>query len=65
MTAKEAMVEVFWKAYMNLPKKLREALITRIISSESLSEDKIDHILIEKSRQEKGRDITLNEYIKN
>jgi len=64
MTPKEAITEVFWNAYIGLPKRLRNILVRRIIVSETISEDWLDHILIERAKRERGQDITLAEYIK-
>ena len=55
---------MFWQAYESLNKKQRKSLASRILVEEELSEDLIDHILIERSGREKGEDISLEKYLK-
>ena len=64
MKVQDAIVEVFWQAYESLNKNQRKSLASRILVEEELSEDLIDHILIERSRREKGEDISLEKYLK-
>jgi hypothetical protein len=64
MKVPDAIVEVFWQAYESLNKNQRKSLASRILVEEELSEDLIDHILIERSRREKGEDISLEKYLK-
>ena len=63
MKNQEDFVEVFWKAFKSLDKKSRELLAARILSDEELSEDWIDHVLIQRSRAEKGQDVSLQGYL--
>ena len=57
------MVEVFWKAFKSLKKEERRQLATRIMIDEEVSDDWIDHILIERARKEPGQDLTLDEFL--
>ncbi len=63
MKNQEDFVEVFWKAFKSLDKKSKELLAARILSDEEFSEDWIDHILIQRSRAEKGQDVSLQDYL--
>lgn len=62
MTIKEASVEVFWRAYETLKPKERQILAERILGDRKLLEDLFDHVLIEKAKNVKGKQITLAEY---
>lgn len=63
MNPSTEMVEVFWKAFKSLKKEERRQLATRIMIDEDLSDDWIDHILIERARKEPGQDLTLDEFL--
>ena len=62
MTAKQATVEVFWRAYETLKPKERQALAERILRDRKLLEDLGDHMLIEKAKHVKGKPVTLKQY---
>ena len=64
MESKDAIVDVFWKAYQGLGKKQQRQIASRIIMDSEISEDWIDHILIERARQESGRDIPLEKFLR-
>ncbi|MFQ5881865.1 MAG: hypothetical protein ACE5I9_05265 [Candidatus Methylomirabilales bacterium] len=63
MTIKEATAAVFWKAFKALDKTERSELAKKILADQEIYEDLVDHLLIEMSRREKGKDITLDEYL--
>jgi len=57
------LVEVFYKAFKSLTKQERHLLATRILIDEEVTDDWIDHILIERARREEGPDVALDEII--
>lgn len=56
-------VEVFWKAFGTLRSAERLALAERILRDRRMLDDIYDHFLIEQSKKEKGKSITLDEYL--
>lgn len=56
-------VEVFWKAFQGLRKEERQQVASRILMDLDVSEDWIDHVLIERSRNEKGNDVILDQFL--
>jgi hypothetical protein len=64
MESEKNFSEIFWQAFASLSKKTRQSLAARILIEENLSEDWIDHVLIERSRNEKGKDVSLEDYLK-
>lgn len=63
METDDAIVEVFWKAYQGLKKKERRQVASRILMDIDISEDWIDHVLIERARHEPGKDMSLDEFL--
>lgn len=63
MEKNDAIVEVFWRAYQGLKKKEQQQVASRILMDRNVSEDWIDHILIERARIEPGEDISLDKFI--
>ncbi len=63
MTKKEALKEVFWKAFEGLPHSEQRGIAEKIIDKEDLWGDLIDHRLVEASKKERGRDIPLSDYV--
>jgi hypothetical protein len=59
------IVEVFYKAFKSLKKEERKQLAIRIIVDTEISDDWLDHILIEKAKKEPGQDVALDEFVKN
>ena len=64
MKKQEALLEVYMQAYKSLNKNVRYRIAARILKEEQFSADWIDHLLIERSRMEKGEDISLDSYLK-
>ena len=62
MESKDAIVDVFWKAYQGLSKKQQRQIASRIIMDSEISEDWIDHLLIERARQESGKDMSWRDF---
>lgn len=65
MKTDDAIVEVFWKAYQGLKKKEQQQVASRILMELDVSEDWIDHVLIERARNEAGKDVSLDEFLSN
>lgn len=63
MTANEATVEVFWRAYETLKPAERRALAERILRDRKLLEDLADHVSIERAKRVRGQSVTLGEYL--
>lgn len=63
MTAPEATVEVFWRAFETLKPAERRALAERILRDRKLLEDLGDHLLVERARRVKGKPVTLDEFV--
>ena len=63
MRQKDAIVDVFWKAYQGLGKKQQRQIASRIIMDSEISDDWIDHVLIQRARQEAGEDVTLEAFL--
>jgi hypothetical protein len=57
------IVEVFWRAYQGLRKKERQQVASRILMDQNVSEDWIDHVLIERARNEPGKDVSLDNFL--
>ena len=64
MTKNQAISTVFWTAFHALPKIQRDAVLSKLLNDEQLLEDIKDIFLIRKARKEKGRNITIEEYVK-
>ena len=63
MEKDDAIVEIFWRAYQGLKKKERQKVASRILMDLDVSEDWIDHVLIERARNEVGKDVSLDEFL--
>jgi hypothetical protein len=63
METEDAIVEIFCKAYQGLKKKQRQQVANRILMDLDISEDWIDHVLIERARNEPGKDLSLDEFL--
>lgn len=63
MEKTDAIVEVFWKAYQGLKKKERQQVVSRILRDFDISDDWIDHVLIERARNEPGKDLSLDGFL--
>jgi hypothetical protein len=63
MESSNAIVEVFWNAYQTLKSGQKKQLARRILLDSEMSEDWIDHALIERSRREPGRDMPLESFL--
>jgi len=61
MSSIEATSEVFVTAFRALPKKVREAVVEKMLSDKEFMEDLLDTVIIEKRRKERSRD--LDEYL--
>jgi len=59
------IVEVFWKAFKSLKKEERHQLAARILVDAEISDDWLDHIIIERARKEPGQDMALDEFLKH
>jgi hypothetical protein len=63
MEPEDAIVEIFWRAYHGLKKKERQQIANRILMDPDIAEDWIDHVLIERARNEPGKDVSLDEFL--
>ena len=61
MTTVDATSEVFMTAFRALPKKVREAVVDKMLSDKEFREDLIDIAVIEQRRKEPSR--PLEEYL--
>ena len=61
MSSIEATSEVFVTAFRALPKKVREAVVKKMLSDKEFMEDLLDTAIIEQRRKERSRD--LDEYL--
>lgn len=61
MDVKEATSEVFWTAFKSLPKKSKDAVLSRMLHDKEFLEDLIDAVTIEQRRKEPSR--SLDEYL--
>jgi len=61
MSSIEATSEVFVTAFRALPKKVREAVVEKMLSDKEFMEDLLDTVIIEQRRKERSRD--LDEYL--
>jgi hypothetical protein len=61
MTTIEATSEIFITAFRALPKKTREAVVSKMLSDKEFLEDLIDTVIIEQRRKEPSRD--LDDYL--
>ena len=61
MTTTDATSEIFMTAFKALPKKVREAVVDRMLSDREFREDLMDAALIEQRRKEPAR--PLEEYL--
>jgi len=64
MTEDEAMVEVFMKAFRGLRKRQRRRLIELLMQEKEFAEDFFDLALVRMAREEKGEDVSLDEYMR-
>jgi hypothetical protein len=53
------ITELIWATYLHLAKQEQEKLAKQIFFQMDWEEDEWDHLLIEKSRQEKGKNIVI------
>lgn len=63
MRAKQKEAESFLAAFRGLSKSQRIVVIEHLIRDDEFGADLEDIVLIDRARQEKGEDITLDEYI--
>jgi len=61
MTTVDATSEVFMTAFRALPKKVREAVVDKMLSDKEFREDLMDIAVIEQRRKEPSR--PLEEYL--
>ncbi|MDO8635922.1 MAG: hypothetical protein Q7R34_06715 [Dehalococcoidia bacterium] len=59
---RETTAEQFWEDYSKLKPADRRAVAERILLDKEVSEDFIDHVLIKKAKQVKGKSVSLEEY---
>ena len=64
MTEEEAMVEVFMKAFKGLKKRQRRKFIGLLMQEKEFAEDLFDLALIRMAREEKGEDVSVEEYMR-
>ena len=64
MNGAEATAEVFWTAFKACPRKEREAFIARLVRDRRLWEDLVDRVLIRAARAERGKDLSIEEYLR-
>jgi type IV secretory pathway VirD2 relaxase len=64
MESSNAIVDVFWSAYLNLKNGQKRQLARRILLDSEMPEDWIDHALIERARKEPGKDVSLELFLK-
>lgn len=64
MESSNAIVDVFWNAYLNLKNGQKRQLARRILLDSEMPEDWIDHALIERARKEPGKDLQLESFLK-
>jgi hypothetical protein len=64
MESSNAIVDVFWNAYLNLKNGQKRQLARRILLDSDMPEDWIDHALIERARKESGKDMPLESFLK-
>jgi len=62
MKAKQTEAESFLKAFCSLSKSQRNIMIDHLMRDDEFGADLEDVVLIERARQEKGEDISLDEY---
>jgi hypothetical protein len=65
MRAKQTEAESFLTAFRELSKSQRTAVITQLVREDEFGADLEDIVLIERARQEKGRDILLDRYVRS
>lgn len=65
MSGKQAEAESFLTAFRALPSSQRAAVIARLVKDDEFGADLEDIVLIERSRQEKGKDIPLERYVRS
>ncbi|MBI4288879.1 MAG: hypothetical protein HY671_10675 [Chloroflexi bacterium] len=58
----ETSVEQVWEEYSKLRPAERKIVAERILLDKEVSEDFIDHVLIKKAKQVKGKSVSLEEY---
>ncbi len=61
MTTIEATSEVFMTAFRALPKRVREAVVGKMLNDKEFLEDLMDTVIIEQRRKEPSR--SLDEYL--
>ncbi len=59
---RETTAEQLWEEYSKLKPADRRAVAERILLDNEVTEDFIDHILIKKAKQVKGKSVSLQEY---
>lgn len=55
ISTNEAIAEVYWTAFQALPKKEREAVISRFLESSQFMEDVMDMSIIKERQKESSR----------
>ncbi|MEW5946063.1 MAG: hypothetical protein AB1742_07690 [bacterium] len=62
---KQTEAESFLTAFHGLPKSQRKAVIAHLVRDKEFGADLEDIVLIERARQEKGKDIPLDGYVRS
>ena len=64
MTEAEAVAEVFFTAFKALKEQERNEVLHRLLDEKQIREDLLDIAMIEASKAEAGKDISIEEYRK-
>lgn len=62
MTSREAVAEVFLKAFNALKQQEKDEVLHKFLAQQKIRKDLLDLALIEAARAEKGKDISIEEY---